>query len=74
MGGGQIVVLRHLRVMAARGLRPMVAYCRPVRDLEARYLDAGIELVDLRYEGLRDSLRARRRLVRCIRSHGDYDN
>jgi glycosyltransferase involved in cell wall biosynthesis len=70
MGGGQVVVLRHLRVMAARGLRPMVAYCRPVRELEAQFLDSGIELVDLGYRHIRDTLRARKRLLRAIEEHG----
>jgi glycosyltransferase involved in cell wall biosynthesis len=66
LGGGQVVVLRHLRVMAARGQRPLVAYCRPIRDLEAQFQEAGVELVDLGYRHLRDAARARRRLVRAI--------
>jgi glycosyltransferase involved in cell wall biosynthesis len=69
LGGGQVVVLRHLRVMAARGQRPLVAYCRPIRELEAQFQEAEVELVDLGYRHLRDAARARRRLVRAIEDH-----
>jgi glycosyltransferase involved in cell wall biosynthesis len=70
MGGGQVVVLRHLRVMAVRGLQPMVAVGRSGGDLEKQYLDAGIELVDLGYQGPHTTARVVQRLVHSIRYHG----
>lgn len=69
MGGGQVVVLRHLKVMAARGLRPVVAYCEPCDDLAPQLLEAGVELVDLGVRGLGSSRKARQRLIRAIEGH-----
>ena len=64
------MVLRHLRVMAARGQSPLVAYCRPIRDLEAAFREADVELIDLGYQSIRDAWQASRRLTRAIQEHG----
>lgn len=69
LGGGQVVVLRHLRVMAVRGQRPLVTYCRPIRDLESRFREAGVDPIDLGYRRLTDTPRAVRRLVKAINEH-----